>query len=163
MNYMLIIGLEDTIIKPIISDNYSLLISNIEKIKQFHREKVYPPTFVYSSFNKTTFSWALLENKDIEIFKKNQRNLEKSLDLNFSDVYTMLDYIAKLKELTGRNFQDDINFVNYYNKEMILFQLCSNGWKSNTNIYFIDSVVKDCAVNFSDYNTNLNIINVNNI
>jgi hypothetical protein len=160
---MLIVDLEDTIVKPIISDEYVLLYDNIEKIKQFHYKTVYPDTFVYSGFEVLTFSWALWNNIDVDVFKKNQTTLEKLLQFRFTNIYTMLDYINDLKKLTSRNFEDDITFTDYYNKEMILFQLCLNGWRPNTNIYFIDDVVKDCSGRFNNHNTTLSIINLSNI
>jgi hypothetical protein len=163
MNHVLLLDLEETIVQPITNDYYELLVDNINKIKKFHISSVYPKDFVFSSFELITLSWALWDQKDVDRFNLNRERLETSLELKFSSILTIQNYIELLLNRAKIHIFDNLDFFDYYGKEKLIFELCLNGWKPNSCVYLIDDSVESCSFEIPKYRTKCDIININDL
>lgn len=149
MKRLLLLDLESTIIP--VWGNFFPLMGNCRKIKEFNDD--------FKATKTGTLSWALWDQSDVDIFRKEKSAVEEQIGFEIENLWTIQDYIALVKkEICGMDKQD---FFDFFEKEHALFRIILNGWMKDTHIVLIDDAVTECKVTVGD--TVLEIINIENM
>lgn len=147
---VLLLDLESTLI-PVWTD-FTPIPENIEKIKTYANK--FQPDLV------GLFSWAMWDQRDVEIWERNKHWCEDALGFNITQSNTILDFISAIKMHCGPSHMDNMDFFDFYNKETCLFNLMLNGWNEFNEVVLFDDAVKPCEVYFERTSSSLKIINI---
>lgn len=148
MKKILLLDLEQTIIS--VWGNFHPIEHNCAKIREFNA------TFQADAVG--LFSWAIWNQKDIDIWNGVKQDFELEMNLTFDHAWSIEEYIKLIKTFQGPAGMDNMDFFDFYDKEMCLFVLMINGWLDGYHVVLFDDVVKPCEVQFQ--NSKLTIHNI---